>query len=234
MLRIPGRLLFRVCEKFDGAMDLWVGLGVLAEDSSTVTGFWLSVICAHFGNPMLLFEEGSRFVVTRNVPAQHIDDSIFLREGITLSALMSRWGCGDGYLPRMLTPLEYVRAGRTHTITAIRIFSGWPWFYLSIILCVDGINQVTFLCQTEVPAPSPHLSNYGKSLSFQYDSRLFVFSWFHWILLNEHLSHNGAKILQKFASSLLYAPPHSSHNMVRETNFPRIPLCIICSPCALQ
>lgn len=103
---------------------------------------------------------------------------------------MSRWGCGDGYLPRMLTPLEYVRAGRTHTITAIRIFSGWPWFYLSIILCVDGINQVTFLCQTEVPAPSPHLSNYGKSLSFQYDSRLFVFSWFHWILLNEHLSHN--------------------------------------------
>lgn len=64
---------------------------------------------------MLLFEEGSGFVVTRNVPAQHIDDSIFLREGITLSALMSRWGCGDGYLPRMLTPLEYVRAGRTHT-----------------------------------------------------------------------------------------------------------------------
>jgi len=55
MLRILSRLLFRVCEKFDGVLDLWVGLEAWAEESSG-------------------------FVVTGYVPAQHIDDSIGVLE----------------------------------------------------------------------------------------------------------------------------------------------------------
>lgn len=67
-------------KKRDGFIDFGVGLVLRAKKGSPFAGILLSLVSAHFGNPVLFFKERTRFVVTLDELCQNFTDCIGVLE----------------------------------------------------------------------------------------------------------------------------------------------------------